>query len=186
MPEEGKPQKYMVDPENQEVIDEVSRVARGVVRSYRIDPSFADDFAQNVLVALVREKAELKSEHHLRSYLRTAVKNEIIDQWKKTGRGMEIPMDEEIAAQAIISETPGPLLQSLARERKNVLADILKQLNPAEIELLKLINLNYKPKQIADRGGITAENARQRIHRLKEKMRVAIDAVLGESPAPKK
>lgn len=176
MSDEGKSLRPVpIDPGDPDVIKEVQEIARGVARTYRLDGFDAEDIAQSVLARLVKYRPVWKGKAPRTTYLRAVVKREIIDQWNKSDRGMNVPIDEEAVTAVLASEDPGPERAAEAHETAVILEEIVKTVfDNQDLEILRLHILGYRSKEIADRLGISDDNARKRTSLAMLKLRARV------------
>jgi RNA polymerase sigma factor (sigma-70 family) len=172
------PKLSMIDPRDDEVVREVQRLAREVSK----DPVTAKDISQTVLAKLVQmlnnKGLDALPVENRGAYLRTAVKREMIDLFKKTGSGKGVSLDDETLRAKLPSAGPDQEHDILLKERRIILSELMRELNDEENEMLYLLILNYNQKEIALRLGISYELARVRVHRLKVKLESQIRARL--------
>ena len=173
------------DPETQErAWGEITRLLRIYVRAkITHDVRSAEesmDVVNSVVDSFMRDfrarKIEFSGEEKLMSYLSRAVSFRLIDiqrsrgSDRRGGAAAHMPIGPDAAAGEVDPDAPDPTASAEIRVRE--LEELVRRLlGPEELRLWELYRESRPWDDIASELGITSDNARQRMHRLRTKLR---------------
>jgi len=142
--------------------------SRRIVRDMRLPESAAEDIYQSTLTILSGlSKERIEQIGNLAAYASKMARNVAIEFQQKT-KHREFQSNEDLEGYSDQFEDARRI------EFRILLRDIWAQLDTEERELLRLIIFGYKPKQISRRFEISHDSARQKISRLRKKLRELI------------
>lgn len=167
-----------LDPANPAVIHTINRLARFYLRGSQLQGLFAeDDIQQIVLMDLL--KSNTKNVVHPKSYLRAMVRNAVIKYLKDMDYQNEIRFIEnlEFEADKYLAKTPA---QEENPDINILLSEIWEKLHGNDRHILQLLILGHSSREIARIMTITDVAARQRVSRLKHRLRKLVFADINE------
>jgi RNA polymerase sigma factor (sigma-70 family) len=146
-----------------------------MVRSYPLDRSAAEDCAQTVVVKLLRMSVEQRANVTFPpSYLRSAVRNTIIDRLKRENPSRESSLDDE----AVVYELPDPAQEDKKHESGIMLSKVWNMLDTDdEKKLMKMYLFGYKDPEIAKILGTNEEDVRAMHAQLRYKLKKIIGKI---------
>lgn len=167
MTEADKSHYSELDPGNPLVMNKVLHLALHYLRNTKSnDLSIAEDIRQNVLKALLIAD---RTAENPEAYLSVMVRNEVFRYLKKTNH-VDVDIDEADNAEFDRYFAVQPTQQSDS-EAKVLLSEIWKNLDEDNRHILNFLIFGYTQKEISVILNITHEAARQRVSRLKIKIK---------------
>jgi RNA polymerase sigma factor (sigma-70 family) len=156
---------------DENLIRDVLRSARGLVVKMTGNTEKAEDLAQLALAKYLQLDESKRQEIKNRlAYLYRLMQHELLNEIRKERSHL-------IDSTASLSdETLGPSSASSAEsvEVAVLLREIWRKINVEDRRLLELINFGYSSTEIAQRLDISEDAARQRISRLKNKVKAIL------------
>jgi RNA polymerase sigma factor (sigma-70 family) len=162
--------------------DRAYNVARGVVRS----PDVAADVTQDAFVTVWRQLDRLDDVNAFGGWLLRITRNRALDTLRREGRSRST--DDEIVtalhdrglpSPASASAPVGPSEAAEVHEREQLLWAASAALGERDASILDLhLRHGLGPTELAADLGVTAGNAQQMMHRLRERLGHAIEAFL--------
>ncbi len=151
-----------IDDDFLKLIADAVRRAYGIY-NYRPNRDDMEDIAQSVAISLIKNDSHgLRSFEHwskLATWLQVIVNHEVIRFFRRQKDEVDV---EDLP--------PGDLAYQPILEYKVLRDEIVGRLTDDERELFELLEQGLKPKEIAERLGITSAYVSVRIHRLREKV----------------
>lgn len=154
-----------------EIESKITRYIRRIVRDLNLPEMEVEDIRQEVLIKLLAISNDRWNEiENVDGYLFKVARSQVLDHTRMLKRKLyEISLDEEL-------EERIPTADYTSQARKTESGILLRHLSnslktPEERELLGLMIIGYNEKEIALRLGMTHVAARQRVTRLKAKLR---------------
>jgi RNA polymerase sigma-70 factor, ECF subfamily len=144
------------------VLEGLAPILRGLVRrgfaQYGLGPEEVEDVVQETLLA-VHLKRQTWDEHQpLLPWVRAIARNKLIDNLRRRGRRVHVPIDDVIDALAVDEE---PALSNGVDA-----ARVLASLNGRQREIVQAISIEgATARQVAERLGMTEGAVRVALHR---------------------
>ncbi len=161
-----------------ELIESLAAPVQAVLRSMRLEPEDVDDVRQQFFVKLLREDFHVlrlwKAEGALAGYLLKVARNMACDVLRRPAPLTELDPEEYLPRQACdgACRQMSPWREVIVRERVRAVEQALESLNPRQQEVVALRHFEgLTHQEIADRLGITLNNASVRLHRAESRLR---------------
>lgn len=149
-----------------EHLSDIESLAKAI-GSRRVDPSLIEDLIQSAMVRLL-QAAQSNPIRNPRAFLQVTIEGLLHDHFRKQRKEVRLVVflrQKELDERQVESYDDSRL-QQVERVRNNF--------SSSDLQLLSLHLMGAPAKEIAERTGITPENARQRLSRLLRKARTIL------------
>ena len=137
----------------------------------------AEDLLQETFVRVHERLDTLRDAASVRAWLGTLARNVLVDHRRRAAHGGGAPRSELEHEHADRAPAPGAPAGNLDRVVAGWLEDHLAQLEPADAEALRLVDLEGKTqRELAERTGLTLSGAKARVQRARDKLRARLEA----------
>lgn len=151
-----------------------TRWLRTVIAARCGEPQAVDEIMQEVSLALIKQSAPLRDPEKVAPWLYQIAVRQSLMYRRKHGRRrkLERRLAQRLESQPKPPTAPDPLQWLLAQERRELVRDGVRKLNPKDAELLLLkYTENWSYQQIAKHLDITESAVEARLHRARKKLR---------------
>ena len=153
-----------------------------VLRARGVDPSALDEVLQEVHVATVSHAHRLRDRTKLAPWLYRVAVTCALQYRRRIGRRKRLV--ERYAAQQPTRVAADPLDWLLADEQRRLVRQAIGSLPARDAELLLLkYTEDWSYRQLAEHLGVTVSTIESRLHRAREKMRLALARLAPETIA---
>lgn len=155
------------------------RWLRRVVASRLGEPQAVDEVMQEVALAAVSQRAQLREPTRAAVWLyRLAVRHVLLYRRKSGRRRGLIGRYAERQGRDAIEVSPSPLAWLVHDERQALVRDALGRLPPRDAELLVLKYAEgFSARALADRLGVTVPTIEARLHRARGRLRAELSSL---------
>lgn len=165
-PAEDSKAEWFEDKDFQRRLQQIARI---VLRKMNRDLQETEDLVQTALLRLYQIDAKRRSEiKDSNAYLYRLMINEVLNRMRKQ-RSYDVSLDS-LETQDLVASNPN-LAENPDYNISLLLRELWRQFEGEERRLFELITFGYNSKEIALRLEISEEAARQRVSRLKAKIR---------------
>lgn len=142
----------------------------------RVDsPVTAEDILQSAFLKGVEKRSTIRDEESAVAWFYRLLRNAVIDHYRSQASGSRV-----LEAWPENLDVPGEPVEFAKNEICRCVAGLLNDLKPEYREALRLVDIEDRPiKDLAERRGITPNNATVRVHRAREALRQQVKLTCG-------
>ena len=139
----------------------------------------AEDILQNGLLKAVQRAGELQDDAKLTAWFYQLLRNSIVDHYR--ARGSRRRRDDALGTLvASLGEDVAPAPQAWEAQLCGCLGSVVDTLKPQHAELLRRVDLDGEPVQVAARAlKMTPNNASVTLHRARKELRTRLEVFCG-------